>query len=61
MRSGEVGLVCSRGGSDLNNQIVDKIVLENNAQPFVLSLNFITKQQLAYEFKSLEYSSFYFM
>lgn len=61
MRSGEVGLVCSRGGSDLNNQIMDKIVMENNAQPFVLSLNFITKQQLPYEFKSLEYSSFYFM
>lgn len=40
---------------------MDKIMLKEGDKPFVLSLNFMTKKQLPYEFKSLEYSSFYYM
>lgn len=61
LRSGEVGLTFERRGSDMNGEIMDKIVVKGNQQPFLLSLNFITKNQLNYEMKSLQYSSLYFL
>ena len=60
LRSGAVGLVYQRPGADFNGQIIDKIVVKGN-EPFILSLNFITKRQLPYEIKSLQYSSFYYL
>jgi hypothetical protein len=61
LKSGEVGLAYCRRGADVNGQIIDKIVVRGNSQPALLSLNFITKKQLPYEIKSLQYSSFYFL
>ena len=60
LRSGEVGLIYQRPGADCNGDIIDKIVVKDN-EPFILSLNFITKKQLPYEIKSLQYSSFYYL
>lgn len=61
MRAGVVGLACQKRDSDLAGKIMDQITVKQGGVPFILSLNFITKRQLPFEFKSLEYSSFYFM
>ena len=61
MRSGQVGVSCQKNDTLIGGKIMDQIVVKKGKAPFILSLNFITKRHLSYEFKSLEYSSFYFI
>lgn len=59
MRSGSVGLIGSQRGKR-NGEIIDRVDIRNN-EPVVLSLNFITKRQLPYLVKSLQYCSYYYL
>ena len=38
---------------------IDKVKVENNDKPFVLGLEFLTRERPTYEIKSLEYSVIY--
>lgn len=53
MRSGKVGVGCHKSDSILGGKIMDQIEVKEGGAPFILSLNFITKKHLPFEFKSL--------
>lgn len=48
-------------GSDWSNVSIDKISVEENENPFLLSLDFISLERSTYEIKSEEYCILYYL
>lgn len=61
LKRGELGYICKKGQSRFNERVADSIAVPENGQPFLTSLDFITKQRPNYEIKSLEYSIIYYL
>lgn len=61
LKGGEVGYMCHKMNSCLNDQVVNRIKRAEKDNPFLINLHFITKQRPNFEVKSLVYSIIYFL
>ena len=56
LREGKIAYTCKKRNCDFNEMVIDKVNIKSHNRPFILGLEFLTRQRPLYETKSIEYS-----
>lgn len=59
LKKGHIGYICKKPGCNFNESVADEILVKEGGNPFLTSLDFISKIRPNYEIKSLKFSVLY--